>query len=54
MPVDEPGKCCKTCQQTSCVFEVPGYPTPVVLKVSNSTMQRTSEGFLLLAVSYLY
>ena len=34
--VDVSGECCGKCVQTSCVFEVPGLPSPVVLKVSTS------------------
>ncbi|XP_061577699.1 mucin-5AC-like [Cololabis saira] len=34
--VDNPGQCCGSCVQTSCVFEVPGLPSPVVLKPSES------------------
>ncbi|KAM6936956.1 mucin-2-like [Xenentodon cancila] len=34
--VDKPGQCCGSCVQTSCVFEVPGFSSPVVLNSSES------------------
>ncbi|XP_037539480.1 intestinal mucin-like protein [Nematolebias whitei] len=33
---DQPGQCCGTCVQTSCVFDVPGISTPIVLQPSHS------------------
>lgn len=45
MYTDQPGQCCGTCVQTSCVFNVPGISTPVVLQVNttqNSAHQKVS------------
>ncbi|KAM4554078.1 intestinal mucin-like protein [Fundulus diaphanus] len=34
--VDQPGQCCGSCIQTSCIFDVPGLNSPVILKPSQS------------------
>ncbi|MED6259850.1 General transcription factor IIH subunit 1, partial [Ataeniobius toweri] len=34
--VDQPGQCCGSCIQTSCIVDVPGLKTPVILKPSQS------------------
>ncbi|KAM4734669.1 mucin-2-like [Anableps anableps] len=34
--VDQPGQCCGSCKQTSCIFDVPGLNSSVILKPSQS------------------
>ncbi|KAM9753684.1 uncharacterized protein ACNS7B_006906 [Menidia menidia] len=34
--VDQPGQCCGSCVQTRCVFDVPGFTSPIILKPSES------------------
>ncbi|XP_070686598.1 mucin-5AC [Pempheris klunzingeri] len=33
---NQPGQCCGSCIKTSCVLEVPGFPSPVIIKPSQS------------------
>ena len=33
---NQPGQCCGSCKKTSCVLEVPGFPSPIIIEPSQS------------------